>query len=66
MVEFRASHLPDLVKQILRDPRALALVIVIPVLQLFLLGYAASNDVRNVPMAFDQDRGPAARELLDA
>ena len=53
--------------QILRDPRTLALVIVIPVLQLFLLGYSASNDVRNVPMAvFNQDRGPAARELLDA
>lgn len=53
--------------QILRDPRTLALVLVIPVMQLFLLGYAATNDVRNVPMAvFDQDRGPAARALLDA
>jgi len=36
-------------------------------MQLFLLGYAATNDVRNVSMAvFDQDRGPAARELLDS
>jgi ABC-2 type transport system permease protein len=53
--------------QILRDPRTLALVLVIPVVQLFLLGYAANNDVRNVPLAvFDQDRSPAARELLDA
>ncbi|RPI26026.1 MAG: ABC transporter permease [Chloroflexota bacterium] len=53
--------------QILRDPRTLVLVLVIPVMQLFLLGYAATNDVRNVPMAvFDQDRGPAARALLDA
>jgi ABC-2 type transport system permease protein len=34
---------------------------------LFLLGYAATNDVRNVPTAvFDQDRSPASRELLDA
>jgi len=53
--------------QILRDPRTLALVIVMPVMQLLLLGYAATNDVRNVPMAvFDQDRSPASRRLLDA
>jgi ABC-2 type transport system permease protein len=53
--------------QILRDPRTLVLVLVIPVMQLFLLGYAATNDVRNVSLAvYDQDRGPAARELLDA
>ncbi|MBP7690786.1 MAG: ABC transporter permease [Anaerolineales bacterium] len=53
--------------QITRDPRTLVLVLVIPVMQLFLLGYAATNDVRNVPLAvFDQDRGTAARALLDA
>ena len=53
--------------QILRDPRTLALVLVIPIMQLFLLGYAATNDIREVPLVvFDQDRGPAARELLDA
>ena len=53
--------------QILRDPRTLDLVLVIPVMQLFLLGYAATNDVRNVPLAvYNQDHGPAARQLLDA
>lgn len=53
--------------QIIRDPRTLALVVVIPVMQLFLLGYAATNDVRNVPIAVhDQDRSPAARQLLDS
>ena len=53
--------------QITRDPRTLILVLVIPVVQLFLLGYAANNDVRNVPLAvFDQDRSPEARALLDA
>ena len=53
--------------QILRDPRTLVLVLVLPIMQLFLLGYAATNDVRNVPLAiFDQDRSPAARKLLDA
>ena len=53
--------------QIRRDPRTLALVLGIPVMQLFLLGYAATNDVRNVPLVvFDQDRGSSARALLDA
>lgn len=53
--------------QILRDPRTLILVLIIPIMQLFLLGYSATNDVRNVPLAvFDQDRGRAARALLDS
>lgn len=53
--------------QISRDPRTLVIALLIPVMQLFLLGYAATNDVRNLPMAvFDQDRSTAAREFLDA
>jgi ABC-2 type transport system permease protein len=53
--------------QIRRDPRTLILVIVIPIMQMFLLGYAATNDVRNVPLiVLDQDRSPYARELLEA
>ena len=53
--------------QILRDARTLVLVLIIPVMQLFLLGYAATNDVRNVPLAvYDQDHGAAARRLLEA
>lgn len=52
---------------IIRDPRTLALALVMPVMQLLLLGYAATNDVRNVPLAvFDQDRGSASRRLLAA
>lgn len=53
--------------QIIRDPRTLVLIFVTPVMQLLLLGYAATNDVRNVPVVvYDQDRSPASRELLDA
>jgi ABC-2 type transport system permease protein len=53
--------------QIFRDKRTLALILVIPIMQLFLLGYAATNDVRNVPLAvYDQSRSPEARALLDA
>jgi ABC-2 type transport system permease protein len=53
--------------QIFRDKRTLALSLVIPIMQLFLLGYAATNDVRNVPLAvFDQSHSSEARALLDA
>lgn len=52
---------------ILRDPRILALIIVIPIVQLFLLGYSATNDVRNVPLAvLDRSRTTESRALLDA
>lgn len=53
--------------QIVRDPRTLALTFAVPVVMLFLLGYAATNDVRNIPLAvFDQDKSPSSQSLLDA
>jgi len=53
--------------QIFRDPRTLVLVIVMPMMQLFLLGYAATSDVRNISLAvWDQSQSPQARALLDA
>jgi ABC-2 type transport system permease protein len=53
--------------QIVRDPRTLYITFAMPVVQIFLLGYTATTDVRNVPLAvFDQDRSPASRRLLDA
>ena len=53
--------------QLFRDPRSLALAVVMPIVQLFLLGYAATSDVRNIPMAvWDQSKSPQSRQLLDA
>ncbi len=53
--------------QIFRDPRTLVLIIVMPMMQLFLLGYAATSDVKNISLAvWDQSRSPQARALLDA
>jgi ABC-2 type transport system permease protein len=53
--------------QIVRDPRTLLIMFVMPIVMLFLLGYSATNDVRNVPIAiFDQDRSQSARDLLSA
>jgi ABC-2 type transport system permease protein len=45
----------------------LMIMFVMPIVMLVLLGYAATNDVRNVPTAiFDQDRSVTARELINA
>jgi len=53
--------------QIQRDPRTLALILVMPIIQLFLLGYAATTDVKNIPLAlWDQNRTPQSRTLVDA
>lgn len=53
--------------QILRDPRILAITLIIPIVQLFLLGYSATNDVRNVPLAvYDLSQTEQSRALVDA
>lgn len=50
-----------------RDPRVLAVMFLIPVVQLILLGYAATNDVEHLATAvLDRDRTPQSRELLAA
>jgi ABC-2 type transport system permease protein len=53
--------------QITRDPRTLAMTFIMPVVMMFLLGYAATNDVRNIALVvLDQDQTPASRRLIDA
>jgi len=53
--------------QIIRDPRTLFLIVVMPIMQLFLLGYAATTDVKNISLAvWDQNRTAESRALLDA
>jgi ABC-2 type transport system permease protein len=47
------------------DPRLFAIVIVAPIVQLLALGYAATTDVRNVPIVVaDADRSSASRDLI--
>ncbi len=47
-----------------QDPRLFGIVVLAPILQLFLLAYAATTDVRNVPIVIaDADRSSASREL---
>ena len=53
--------------QIFRDVRTLVMILIIPIMQLFLLGYSATNDVRNIPLAvLDQSRSVESRALLDS
>jgi ABC-2 type transport system permease protein len=53
--------------QIIRDPRTLLLIIVMPIMQLFLLGYAATTDVKNISLAvWDQSKSTQSRALLDS
>jgi ABC-2 type transport system permease protein len=53
--------------QIFRDTRTLVMILIIPIMQLFLLGYSATSDVRNIPLAvLDQSRSPESRALLNS
>ncbi len=53
------------VLHIRRDPRSLGMAVAIPVLLLFLFGYALTLDVDNVPLAvWDQSGTPESRDLV--
>lgn len=48
-----------------RDPRLFAIVLIAPVIQLTVLGYAATTDIWNVPVVVvDPDRSAASRDLV--
>jgi ABC-2 type transport system permease protein len=48
------------------DKRLFGLVIMAPIIQLTMLGYAATNDVHDVPLVVvDNDRSSESRELID-
>jgi ABC-2 type transport system permease protein len=50
-----------------RSPQLLRLVLIAPILQLTMLGYATTTDVRNVPIVVvDGDRSPQSRGFIEA
>jgi ABC-2 type transport system permease protein len=50
---------------LLKDPKSRLVLVVPPLIQLLVFGYAATFDLRQVPyVVYDEDRGSAARELL--
>ena len=52
--------------QIWRDPRSLAIALLIPVMQLVLLGYGVSLDIKHVPLCvYDQENSQDSRAVVD-
>jgi ABC-2 type transport system permease protein len=52
--------------QIWRDPRSLAIALLLPLLQMLLLGYGVSLDIKHVPLCiFDQERSQLSRALVE-
>src|SRR5512143_303001 len=50
---------------LLKDPKSRLVLVVPPLIQFLVFGYAATFDLKQVPYAvYDEDRGSAARELL--
>ena len=50
--------------QLRRDRMTLAMMAVLPIVQLLLFGYAINTDVRHIPtVIYDQDHSAASREL---
>ncbi len=48
-----------------QDPRIFGIIFIAPVVQLAILGYAATTDVRNVPIVVvDADRSPGSQDLI--
>jgi hypothetical protein len=53
--------------QLTRDRLTYAMILVMPIVQLLLFGYAINNDPRDLPTAvLVQDQGPMARSTLSA
>ena len=51
--------------QIRRDPRSLLIILVIPLVQLFIFGYAVNLDVKHVPLCiYDRDGTQTSQDLL--
>jgi len=54
-------------RQLFRDRALVGIVVFVPLVQLFLFGYAANTDLVDVRVALlDQDRSPESRALADA
>ena len=51
--------------ELLQTPRLIGLIIVAPILQLTLLGYAATTDIHHIPIVVvDGDHTTRSRQLL--
>jgi ABC-2 type transport system permease protein len=66
MRRFRALIKKEMT-HMLRDPRTLVFIFLMPIMQLVLLGFVNNTDIKNVPtVVFNQDNSRASRSLLDS
>jgi ABC-2 type transport system permease protein len=66
MRRFRALIKKEII-HMLRDPRTLVFIFIMPIMQLVLLGFVNNTDIKNVStVVFDQDNSGASRALLDS
>ena len=66
MRRFRAMIKKEII-QMLRDPRTLFMIFIMPILQLMLMGYANNSDVKNIStVVFDQSNTTESRDLISA
>ena len=62
-----ANILVKELRQLRRDPKIIPILFVAPLMQLFILGYAATTDIKRVELAVcDLDRTASSRELATA
>lgn len=55
------------IRQLFRDPQTKRVIIVTPIIQLLLFGYAVNTDVRHVATTLvDHDRTAGSREFIEA
>lgn len=67
MFERLKSMLIKEFRQALRDPRMKVMMFLAPLIQIFIFGYAATTDVKNVPIAiYDLDNTPQSRDIVRA
>ena len=70
-MKFSWSRLKQMVrkemKQTVRDPKSRPIIFVSPVIQMILLGYAATTDVKDISMMIvDHDQTAESRQLIEA
>ncbi|GAI02410.1 unnamed protein product, partial [marine sediment metagenome] len=54
------------IHHILRDPRTLVIIFIMPVMMVFIFGYALSMDVKHIPIGIiDHDNTPESRSIIN-
>lgn len=53
--------------QLRRDRRTIAMIVILPLIQLILFGYALTSDIKNIPLAvWDNSQSAESRELIQS